>query len=239
MRFFWLLLLVTGCGVVNENRAPANKYTDAASEQVRSDEEGDEPTLVNSTDSYEELVSHSSAPSFTLRGIAYHGNGCPQNSVGATISEDKKAFTLIFDQNIVDLEAAQRIQHKRVDCFIQLAFNVPAGWSFGILSTQIRGYVDIDEGVFAQERLSLYTKYGYRSIHEKMFRGAKTEDYVSESKISLRAVSWTPCRPSVKSLALRTSLMMHAHKGSGGVLAMDSADGELSQNYKIAWRRCR
>lgn len=240
--FFLLLLFVVGCGAANDGKqATQDQASETIEDELQATNEIHDGDYGEDHPTYEGFVGQSSTPetSMAVKKIVYRGSGCPENSVAASISEDKKAFTLIFDKNFVDVEAGGHWQRKRVDCLIQLSFAVPAGWSFGILSTQLRGYVDLDEGASAFERLSLYTKHGFQRIHEKSFHGAMSQDYLSESTLALRAVAWTPCRSTVKTLTLKTSLFMYAAKGSGGVLAMDSADGELSQNYKLAWRRCR
>ncbi|KAI8892107.1 hypothetical protein BC833DRAFT_626155, partial [Globomyces pollinis-pini] len=33
-----------------------------------------------------------------VQGITYGGTGCPQNTVSIAMAEDRKTFTLIFDQ---------------------------------------------------------------------------------------------------------------------------------------------
>src|SRR5256885_1642899 len=68
----------------------------------------------------------------TIKSISYQGLGCDQGSVAADLSEDAKAFTLLFDSFTVESSVDEPRAQK--SCALDLVLKVPAGWAYSLFS---------------------------------------------------------------------------------------------------------
>ena len=91
-----------------------------------------------------------------IQGLTYGGSGCPSNSVGSSISEDKTVVTLIFDQYIAAVGPGVLVTESRKNCQLNLKLKYPGGYQYSIMSADYRGFAALDAGVTGQQRSTYY-----------------------------------------------------------------------------------
>ena len=190
-----------------------------------------------------------SAPSYSqslkIKKIKTGGTGCPNGTVTTSISNDQKAFTLIFDEFFVEL-AGRRPSQRRA-CQIDLTMKVPAGWSYSIGRFDYRGYGYLEPGVQGtQTALYYFQGSGQSDVFTTRFGGNREFDdiYTVSDTIGINAMVWSPCGVN-RNLQIKTDLRLqrrNSRSNAYGYLSTDSLDGEFKTKHKYKfwwqWRRC-
>ncbi|MEC7276683.1 MAG: DUF4360 domain-containing protein [Bdellovibrionota bacterium] len=168
----------------------------------------------------------------------YGGSGCPAGTAMATLSPDKKALSIIFDEYFVEAGAVNRKRLARKNCSIAIPVHVPQGFSVSIIDVDYRGYVSLPRR--AQARFS--AEYFFAGIrgprYTKTFRGQTDKDYVLRNQLGLQATVWSKCGADVN-LRVNSSMMVRVASTRDDALAtVDSADFRSGIKYKLQWKRC-
>lgn len=190
----------------------------------------------------------------TIQNIQVVGSGCPAGSYSANISPDGQAFSLLLDQFVAESSMQEPI--SRLNCELKVNFQVPAGWTFSVVSADYRGFAYVEPGTMAVHQ-ALYSfdgskprneRPGYQdggsySFRQQEFRGPHNDNYNIHHEIDPRVAAWAPCRnESTQTLFLTTYLMARNLNLSSQVnaqITLDSIDGLVqSQKYRFAWKRC-
>lgn len=188
-----------------------------------------------------------------IDSVNYNGNGCPNGSVDYYLSHDGKAFTLTFDNYLVDLEQSPNRSVVAKNCTVRVRMFVPDGWMFSLFGVDFRGFADLGpqtQGVHNAD----YRIQGSRVVElgKMILEGPRTENYHKSSDIPLTQMQWSDCgRDRMKTIVIDTRVAVKA-KGADrpvpnrpdagvrtAVMTMDTIDGELLHSYGIAWKRCR
>jgi hypothetical protein len=147
--------------------------------------------------------------------IIHAGSGCPQGTVATYISEDKQAMTLIFDSYNVQVGVGQSAQVSK-SCNIKLKLTAPAGWSYGIVSADFRGYANLDAGVIGEQ--SATYRFGparWADAGTMRLTGAVSADYVNSTNADSSAVQWSPCnRNKIPQIDLMTQITLSKYVAS-------------------------
>ena len=173
-----------------------------------------------------------------VRSMSYGGSGCPQGSVGKTISSDGSSFTLIFDEYIA--EAGYDIPRSagRKTCQVTMDIRVPRGYQYSIATLDTRGYVSLDRGARAYQKSTYYFDRFYEGTFVTNFRGPIDEDYTVTDEVELESGGvWSPCG-SNRLLNIKTEIGVRGRRGNEGMLTVDSLDGYVKQIYGLRWRAC-
>lgn len=171
-----------------------------------------------------------------IESIKYRGKGCREGSVSHLMAPDAKAFTLLFDEFVVEGDSNDEEKSRR-SCQIDLDLHVPPGWSYALFCLDYRGYVDLRRGAVAKQRTAYFfqgTAEKEREISNFRLKGPLAQDYFHRALTPLESSEFSSCSGKDKKLRINTSIEV---KGEG-MMTVDSADGELKQHYGIAWRRC-
>jgi hypothetical protein len=182
-----------------------------------------------------------SPPWVTIEGIKYAGTGCPAGSVMEDISSDYKAFTLLFDDYVVEAGPDVSRREMRKACQINVDLKFPQGWSYSIMDVDYRGYVSLDRGVTGVAQSNYYFQGQRGSARLKTtFRGPVDDDYEYRDKLGVSALVWSPCGAN-RSLNIKSQIRLdnRRNRNGSGLLTLDSIDGEVKHIYGIRWRRCR
>lgn len=171
-----------------------------------------------------------------VRSISYGGRGCPQGSVGQSLSEDRTSLTLIFDEFVASVGPGVPVTEARKNCQISLDLFVPQGWQFSVADFEYRGYVQLPAGVTAAQQ-SLYYFPGevQQGRGATAFVGPVAKDYLVRDPIALQ--SWSPCG-GVRPLNINTQIMIIGSSTAPGQITMDSIDGKVRQILALQWRQC-
>lgn len=174
-----------------------------------------------------------------INGISYAGSGCPAGSVSQLLSEDAKAFTLLFDSYVAEAGPGMPLSLGRKNCQIAVDLRFPQGWSYSIFTVDYRGYARLDPGTSGQQISSYYfsgqTKTGNLRTN---FYGPVDRDYQIRDTLGLESVVWSPCGAN-RALNMNTQVRVTASGRQRALLTIDSIDGELKHIYGIQWRRCQ
>lgn len=178
-----------------------------------------------------------------VNSITAGGSGCPQDSYAVNLSEDRQAFTLIFDEYIAETYEGASLRDTRKTCQVNLDLHVPQGWSYTLFDVQTRGYADLEKGVVGTQKSSYYFQGMRRGPSFKtVLRGPYSDDYLAEDKLAVRALVWSKCGTN-RALNIKTEVRVkprgRRYKSAEGLMTVDSIDGEFIQKYGIMWRRCR
>lgn len=180
-----------------------------------------------------------------VESIDYSGNGCPSGSVAINISDDGKAFTVLYDSFYVDFENARNPTRIVVTCNLGISLHVPQGWSYGLFSLDTRGYASLDRGVngwqSATYRFPSQTGVKPINLGAWLGRGPFDDDYHAYKSIPLSSVKWSPCDGRSKLLAVKTDITLskgYRSPRADGIVTVDSQDGELRDQYGLTWRKC-
>ena len=130
-----------------------------------------------------------------IGAITYGGTGCPQGSVGKSISDDRETFTLIFDQYIASIGPVVPISDSRKDCQLVVRINAPVGFAFAVMHIDQRGFVQSDAGVVGRVLATAEVIDGNpgQSFQppETSFAGPVSRDYLTSP--SFGQVQWSAC----------------------------------------------
>lgn len=180
-----------------------------------------------------------------IEKVNYNGNGCRPGSVATSLAPDAKAFTLMFDDYIVDTSKKPVAGENDPDdpndpnprhrgCNLILDIRVPQGWSFALFNVDVRGYAQLGPKAVGIQRTAYLFRGGEVEIGKMELKGPKAADYFHRTTSPLNSLEFSPCEGKTRKLVVRTDIRV---KGRG-VMTVDSTDGELKQYYSIAWRKC-
>lgn len=191
----------------------------------------------NTTNVRKDLRTGPNPEEFYVESISYGGTGCPQGTVGKSISDDRETFTLIFDNFVASVGPGIPITESRKSCQLNLNLHVPQGWSFAIVDTTFRGYVQLAAG----QTGSLQSRVYFNGSHELDFRtgfvGPIARDYTATDRIRVRDRVWSECG-AVTPMNIEASISIIGHTSSQGQMTVDSEDGQISHNFGIEWKQC-
>jgi hypothetical protein len=174
-----------------------------------------------------------------VNNIVHAGTGCPVGTVATDISEDAKAFTLLFDQYLVEAGPGIPLSESRKFCQVTLNLHVPQGWSFTIFDVTYAGFANLDAGTTGLERSTYYFQGSPSSgvTLTSTLRGRYNSDYRIQDRLGLDALIWSPCGVN-RALNIKSAIQVNARSGQSAMMTIDSIDGQLKHRYGIQWRRC-
>lgn len=185
------------------------------------------------------------APKIKVQNIQTGGTGCPAGTVTQSVSQDKQAFTLIFDEFFVELAGRRPMQRR--NCQIDLTLKVPSGWQFSIATFDYRGYAYLERGVEATQTAYYYFQGGQTSgMFETRIGGNRDFDdvYQVTDTLGIASLVWSPCGAS-RNMQINTDLRLKKRSprsNAYGYMSTDSIDGQFRTQYWFRfgtrWRRC-
>lgn len=170
---------------------------------------------------------------------SYGGSGCPQGTASATLSPDRTALSILFDEYSVEAGAINNRTFQRKSCNIAIPVKVPQGFSVSIFKTDYRGFAEVPYGGYGRLNVEYFFAGRRGPRFRKRFYGGYNGDYLFRNKVRAYAMIWSPCG---KDVILRTNsnIMIRTNRSMDDALAtVDSVDVESGIIYHIRWRRCR
>lgn len=188
------------------------------------------------------LASSAFADDIRLGVPGYGGTGCPAGTVSATLSDDQKTLSLIFDGYVAEAGGDTRKTVDRKNCQVALPIHVPQGYSFSIIEMDYRGFNSLPSGAFSQFNVEYYLAFPGAPVsgpkYSKRWYGPLSQDYLLSNALGLSAVVWSPCGGDLN-LRTNTSMMVQTNRAREQAMAtVDSIDAKASIEYLIQWRRC-
>ena len=184
-----------------------------------------------------------------IRSISYQGNGCPMGTVAPHISDDSRAFTLLFSSFTADSQSnsahgggSSTQMSDSKNCVINMSLDYPRGWSFSVIGVDVRGYARLDAGSTGTQ--TLIFRSGLLGLNRQFntirLSGPFDDDYLKSSQFNLPQPDWAPCGVFGigHRLIVRSQISATSHPNAVALLTVDSIDGEVHQKYGLAWRTC-
>lgn len=178
-------------------------------------------------------------------GVTYQGSGCPQGSVNTVFSPDVSAFSILYDQFVMDVGGQTQETTDTKSCEVQIRVKLPFGTALNVESADFRGFVSLDGGVFAQHEVqhqigsNKLASFGFGS---QLFQGPVQKNYLIQSqKPNFKLSKLLRCLPLKRevTLSVRTRIKMTGGEGARlGLMSVDSADGKIEQKYLVSLTRC-
>jgi hypothetical protein len=173
-----------------------------------------------------------------VESISYGGTGCPQGTVAQSFSNDRTAFTLIFDSYIASTGPGLPITESRKACQLNVNLHVPQGWSFAIASVDYRGFVQLPAGATASQEATYYfSGQTVQSARTTNFVGPIARDYLVQDQVPLLSLVWSQCN-AVRPLNIKSAVAIVAGSSQSAQITTDSIDGKVKTLFKLAWIRC-
>jgi hypothetical protein len=174
-------------------------------------------------------------------GLQYGGTGCPAGTAAVDLSEDRQAFTVIFDQFVAHTGPGVSITESRKNCQLNLTLHVPHGFTFGIASVDYRGFADIARGDKGMQKASYYFQGQAPTASTwRPFNGRYQGDWQLRDEVEWASIVWAPCGVE-RALNINSQLRVDKLTSSSSaqsMMTMDSEDGQLEQIYHVVWRTC-
>ncbi len=182
------------------------------------------------------------ADDIALGEPAYGGTGCPQGTVGATLSPDNKVLSIIFDAFMAQAGKGAGVALDRKSCNLAVPIHVPQGYSVSVLKVDYRGYTYVPAGAMARFSVEYFLKsFNSSSTGPKgsrTFMGPVDRDYLVSNQLLLSAAVWSACGQDVN-LRINTSMLAKTNSKNQDVLAtVDSTDIAAGMIYQLQWRKC-
>jgi len=179
------------------------------------------------------------AQEFAIGGFLVRGDGCDPNSVAIDVSPDRKAFTMSFSNYLAEVRATTGPENVKKVCNAVLQVTSEPGWSFSIARFDIRGFAMVEPGAVVRQRAAFAFDGVLADVDALRIAGPYNDNFILSTDLTLSNRNpWSPCEKKNHRLSIRTGLVVKAKPGSGGFIAADSIDGELTQTYGLQWRRC-
>lgn len=170
-----------------------------------------------------------------IQDITYFGQGCPDNSVAVNISSDRKALTAVYTDFVVDSANGPRSK----TCELRIALQIPRGWTYTLSGVIQRGYADLDAGAHGVMTTSFQINNTSApvSLGKLDIRGPYNDNYVRQESVPPSRLPHGKCDGSPELVTVHSNLTI-LKRPSGGVMALDSTNGEVAQIHEISWKRC-
>jgi hypothetical protein len=170
--------------------------------------------------------------------VSYGGTGCPQGTVGSSLSNDRSSLTLAFNQLNAATGTGIPITASRKNCQLNLNLAVPAGWSYAIATVDYRGYVQLPAGVSAEHKTTAYFQGQTAQVSTGVqFAGPVAKDYVSRDTVAPAAQVWMPCGMTTP-LNINEQARVIGPANKSAQLTTNSVDGKVTLVLGLQWKRC-
>lgn len=173
-----------------------------------------------------------------INSIGFAGTGCPAGTVAGNISEDAKAFTLLFDSYTAEAGPGVLLGEGRKACQVNIDIHLPQGWQYSLFTVDTRGFLNLEAGTSAVQSNKYYFQGSLNGpTKTSNFSGPRVGDYTVRDLIGVTSMVWSPCGIN-RALNVNTSVRVAAAGGRRAFATVDSIDGEFKLLYGIQWRRC-
>ncbi|MBI3295484.1 MAG: DUF4360 domain-containing protein [Deltaproteobacteria bacterium] len=167
-------------------------------------------------------------PAVSLSQLRYSGTGCPAGSTSSLFSPDGEVLTLLFSDYVASPNEIR-------SCAIDFELSYEPGWAFAVYRTDLRGYATAESGASALQDVGFRIGNGpYHLFATQTLRGQYDSNYFFRYVVGGSDLSFSSCPSTQQRIKLRTSLRTLGN----AVMTVDSIDGSVEQQYRIAWKRC-
>ncbi len=170
---------------------------------------------------------------------AFGGNGCPAGTASASISNDGKAVSILFDQYVVEAGRPTNRRLDRKSCNVSVPVHVPNGYSVAVFKVDYRGFNALPRGASSQFNVEYFFAGSRGPRYTRDFTGPLEDEYMITNNLVASSLVWSACGEQV---ILRANSSMRATTNSRNdqtLATVDSADVQAGLVYHLQFRRCR
>lgn len=177
--------------------------------------------------------------------VTHSGNGCPQNSIAATMNPDRTVITVGFDRFQTYIGPGTSIMDRSKNCQLHVNLKYPAGFSFAVMTSVYHGFALLERGVNG-DFLSTYffsdNAANSCTTRTRIVGGGIWADgqvYTQEDSVPASEVVKSPCggSSSILNINNRVSLTSSVSSASG-MISNDDQTLALTQQIHINWYEC-
>ena len=160
----------------------------------------------------------------SLQSLTYDGTGCPQGTVGQSVSADRQTFTLIFDSYIASTGTGVSHKDAKKDCDLTLNIEVGPGYRLDYVQLDRRGYVQL-----TSEQTAVAVVDDPSGPKDKVVAtGPTARDYLERSEAAPKKhQKGNNCESGVFALKVKTSERINGDRNLSGQITTDSFDGKV------------
>lgn len=177
------------------------------------------------------------ADDISLGQPGYGGNGCPDQSVSATLSPDAKALSLLFDSYQVQAGGSSGHSFDRKSCNVAIPVHVPQGLSVSVLAIDYRGFNHLPQGAKSQFNVEYFFAGAVGPAFRQSFNGPQDKDYLISNQLTAQAIVWSPCGIDVN-LRTNSSIRVTTTQNQEAMATVDTEDVTAAIVYKLQTRVC-
>ena len=166
----------------------------------------------------------------TIQSLSAAGAACPEGTVAITLAPDRRSFSVLFDQALVQSSPTEPLADKI--CEITIVSKVPAGWKLNLYSNDFRGFSQVEKGSQTFQRTSYYRLTPQRTWKllrrgKKTFKPGFNNNYSLSHKLPVYQSSLQKCQDHFETITVQIQLasLSRTNKTGTAELALDSFDG--------------
>ncbi|WP_199043872.1 DUF4360 domain-containing protein [Glycomyces salinus] len=176
----------------------------------------------------------------TVDVVTVNGSGCPQGSADVSVSGDNTAFAVTYDRFQAEAGGSTDIVDSRKNCQINLAVNIPSGFTYAIAKADYRGFGHLESGAAGMQQANYYfsgspeTTTSRHELDGPFHGGWRFTDATAVDELVYK-----PCGER-RNFNINAELRVSAGDDSGrrSFMTMDSTSGSVETVFHFAWRQC-
>lgn len=186
-------------------------------------------------------------PQFALGTPKTAGNGCAEDTVGVSMTDDKKTVSFIFDNFIAEAGNSVELKRSKKHCRVTIPIDVPKGFQIITIKMDQRGFYLLPK----KASLNMERKYWLANKNNKVLtrpvvrnlevRGPAEDEYTKALKVTVPTL-YSPCGQPVK-FNLDTTVDLKTNKSGEDALAtvdsLDVAANNKGYFVKFFMRKCK
>ncbi|RLU79966.1 hypothetical protein CTZ27_36075 [Streptomyces griseocarneus] len=180
--------------------------------------------------------------SVTIDIATVNGSGCAQGVARVALSGDNTAFTLSSGSFTVRLGGGAQPTDRRKNCQVNLAVQVPQGYTYAVAGADLDGSANLAKGVTGTVRSDTYFQGGSATVTRSMrIVGPYNDGWQLSGNSDPADLLYAPCG-GPRNLNINTSLQVDPGTADpamavGSLTLGDPFDG-ADTVHRLVWKRC-
>jgi len=175
-----------------------------------------------------------------IKTVSISGTGCPPGTVWSDVGEDATLLAITYSKFEAATGPGKTITDARKFCNVRIGLDYPAGWSYTVATTVVRGYVKAPKKCSAKLS-ALYFFSGYKDDAQcsVKFNGPVDKRFVEDTAVS--ALVWSKCGVKGKEGPLfnvNTDVSVDCKDSDGATIGVDTQDTKFELKLLLQWKRC-
>jgi hypothetical protein len=165
-----------------------------------------------------------------LDSLTYGGNGCPQDTVAQSISNDRESFTLIFDSNVATVGPNVDPHEARKSCQMNFNLHVPDGAPNTVFRLRYLGTMQLPQGATAHRGANYFVGGLLVKTAGDDFSGPSSADWQAKdaTPLHLNSLELQVCNAALP-VNVQATLQVTAPAGQSAQMTLDSIEGTIQQ----------